>query len=324
MRTENFADSVCIILCSGTAPACEYKMKYVYPKLSRFDLCLFRIGGAGLGNLLFVYGRALAFAKKNGYEMIWPTWPSLKIGPWIRHELDKRTYVGMFRNRTHYISGLKKAWLLVIKRKVDESNIYCNESESEIVVFKKFIGNFDSIRDDFDLICSDLITNMRDQSVLNFDFSDSVVIHVRLGDFSKATTQQLKEGKHDCRLPIEWYCNMLRQVREAAQRSIKAYIFSDGSDEELKILLDMPNTERITFGNAINDIIALSRAPMMIASGSSFSMWARYLGRHSVICYINQIKEKILTKKESAFEIEVEDRLTEDDRRKIHELYAKA
>ena len=41
-------------------------MKYVYPKLSPRDLFIFRLGGAGLGNLLFTYGRALAYQCDDG------------------------------------------------------------------------------------------------------------------------------------------------------------------------------------------------------------------------------------------------------------------
>lgn len=294
-------------------------MKYVYPKLSSKDLMAFRLGGAGLGNLLFTYGRALAFAKRNDAKMIWPTWPSIKVGPWLRREKDKRTYIGLFSNRDHEISGLRKVWLLLSRRKVSEGTAVIHDEE--IVVFEKFIGSFAPIRDDHQLIREHLLTNMKDDTVLQFDFSDAIAIHVRLGDFRKVQEQELRNGIHDSRLPIDWYCEMLAQVRSAAGQNVKAYVFSDGTDEELKKLLDMPNTERITFGNAINDIVGLSQAPLLIASGSSFSMWARYLGRHSTICYPNQIKEHILTERDAAFEIEAEDTIPDVYREEIKRMF---
>ena len=294
-------------------------MKYVYPKLSSKDLIAFRLGGAGLGNLLFTYGRALAFAKRHDAQMIWPTWPSIKVGPWLRREKDKRTYIGLFANRTHDIAGLRKAWLLLTRRKVPEGT--ADVKDEEIVIFEKFIGSFASIRDDHQLIREHLLKNMRDDAVLRFDFSDAVAVHVRLGDFKKVQVQELKNGIHDSRLPIDWYCSMLEHIRTAAGRNVKAYVFSDGSDEELQKLLNMPNTERITFGNAITDIVGLSQAPLLIASGSSFSMWARYLGRHSTICYPNQIKEHILTEHDHAFEIEAEDVIPDIYKKKIEQLF---
>lgn len=54
-------------------------MNYVYPKLSEKDLGFIRLGGAGLGNLLFTYARALVYARDHGCQMIWPTWPSVKL-----------------------------------------------------------------------------------------------------------------------------------------------------------------------------------------------------------------------------------------------------
>ncbi len=281
-------------------------MKYVYPKLSSHDLFLFRVGGAGLGNLLFAYGRALQYAKKNGCRVIWPTWPSLKIGPWIRHERDKRSYIGLFSNRDGSVGGLKKVWVLLTKKKISEEQAdIC--PDKGVVVFEKFIGSFAPIREAHTDLREALKTNMRNKVAWDWDASGAVALHVRLGDFGKATEQELKAGKHDSRLPIEWYVNMLQQVREICGRAVPAYVFSDGTDEELAPLLALEGVERKTFGNAINDIVALSKAPLFIASGSSFSMWARYLGRHNTICYTNQIKEQILTENDAAFEIEVED-----------------
>jgi hypothetical protein len=284
-------------------------MKYVYPKLSRFDALLFRFGGAGLGNLLFTYGRALQYAKENNCIMIWPTWPSIKIGPYLRHERDKRSYVNLFVNKQHYIHGIKKAAILLANRKIKEEDSEKSTQQSGIVVFEKFIGSFKSIKDSAELIRNDLEENLRNKHVLNFNPQGTIAIHVRLGDFSKATVEELKGGKHDRRLPIEWYCDMLAQIRTVVSHQVKACVYSDGTDAELSSLLSMPNVERKTFGNAINDIIALSRAPLLIASGSSFSMWARYLGRHNTICYVNQMKERILGDGEAAFEIEVENEI---------------
>lgn len=278
--------------------------KYVYPKLSHIDLLAFRLGGAGLGNLLFTYARALKYAAEHNCEMIWPTWPSLKIGTWLRNEKDKRTYTGLFKNKLHYASGLKKAFLLTFAKKYTEEQALENGFDGGVAVFEKFIGSFTSISDIHETVRENLLSICARDNFSEFDFSASIAIHVRLGDFNKVSEKALLEGKHDSRLPIEWYCEILKGIREIAGRQVKAYIFSDGTDEELKILTDMPSTQRLTFGNALNDIFALSNAPLLVASGSSFSMWARYLGRHNTICFTNQIKEKILTSSDDAFEIE--------------------
>ena len=59
-------------------------MNYVYPKLSERDLGFVRLGGAGLGNILFTYARALVYARDHRCRLIWPTWFSFKLGPILR------------------------------------------------------------------------------------------------------------------------------------------------------------------------------------------------------------------------------------------------
>ena len=61
------------------------------------------------------------------------------------------------------------------------------------------------------------------------------------------------------------------------------YVFSDGTNAGLAKLLRLPRSRRITFGSSIADLFALSRANVMIASASPFSMWASYLGRMAVV-----------------------------------------
>lgn len=282
-------------------------MNYVYPKLSERDLYFLRLGGAGLGNLLFTYARALVFAKKNGYKFIWPTWPSLKLGPILRNEKDKRFYNNLFKNNSGYIDGLEKIKILKSKPLIKEED-KDNKYDESVVVFEKFIGSFESVKYDSKMIAEDLQKNLKNGSeVGKFDPSDGICVHIRLGDFKRVSAEEVKSGKHDSALPIEWYVNVINKVRRIADKNLPVYVFSDGRDEELKPVLDLVNVKRVTFNNAINDILALSKAELMIASGSSFSMWARFLGRCNTICYVNQIKEYILTPEDDAFEIQTDE-----------------
>lgn len=82
-------------------------------------------------------------------------------------------------------------------------------------------------------------------------------------------------------------------------------IFSDGTDEELKKLLAIKNVRRVFYGNSISDIFALGQSKLMISSGSSFSLWARFLGQTDCITYTKQLKTKVLIDPNSGFEIEV-------------------
>ena len=279
-------------------------MKYIYPKLSKNDLSFVRLGGSGLGNLLFTYSRALILSKKHNLSMIFPTWKSIKIGPYLRREKDKRFYGDLFKNNSGYIGGLKKVFLLLFSNKISYKNID-NIKDNQIAVYDEFIMNFDGLLPYRDMIREDLIKNLnkKNKKALEYDFGNSVLIHIRLGDFAKANAEKLSSGANNLSIPVKWYADILSEIRKTLGKDVKAYVFSDGSDEELSEILKLKNVSRISFGTSIADIMALSRAKVMISSGSSFSLWARYLGNCSSVSYPNQIKERVLTD-ENGFEIE--------------------
>ena len=116
---------------------------------------------------------------------------------------------------------------------------------------------------------------------------------------------------------------MVELVRSSAGWSVPVNVFSDGTDEELKDLLQMPDVKRVFFGNSIADIVALSKAPLMIASGSSFSLWARFLGNCSSISFPKQMKDHTLENPQNGFEIEIDygDNVVSDIVDKIHQMY---
>ncbi len=91
-------------------------------------------------------------------------------------------------------------------------------------------------------------------------------VHIRLGDFkgSRAT-------------PIQWYVNTLNKLRSDVGHDWPIYIFSDGTDEELMPVMRLPNATRLTFGSSLADLLALSKAHILIGSaGSTFSQWASF------------------------------------------------
>lgn len=299
-------------------------MKYIYPKLSQHDWNIMRLGGPGLGNLLFTYGRAVAESNRYNIPMIWPTWYSLKVGPYLRHEMDKRKYNDLFDNNVGYVGGIKKWLLRLCNKKINRGDIKSiDDVDNGIIEYTGMSGMFEPIIDDYKVIYDDLITNLQPQNrrALDFDFRDSISVHIRLGDFQRGTTDQLKSGSQNTSTPVIWYVSMVNQIRQAVGRDVKVFVFSDGTDDELHELLCLKNVERITFGNSISDIIGLSRANLFLASGSTFSMWARFLGRMNVIAYEGQLLQRLKRENEIFFEIEAEYYLSTDQLVDISKLF---
>lgn len=304
-------------------------MEYVYPQLSSIDLNFTRIGGLGLGNMLFTYARAVLYARDHGAVLVWPTWNSIPVGQILRREDNKRFYHDLFcvpkalkekdtsevkNAEIQIVSGMQKVWLRMACTKVEETqaNLVQGEEKRHMVVFTGMHGEFEPIAgyENSRFLYAHLKEILQKQNKIALDFApdDAICMHVRLGDFHRQMTEtDLKQGVPNASIPIAWYVHIVQQIRKAAGRELPVYLFSDGTDEELQELLELPGVTRKSFGTAIADIMAMTQAKLFIASGSTFSRWVRYLGRMNTICYPGQMGQRLLEDSEAAWEIEAED-----------------
>lgn len=285
-------------------------MLYAYPKLSTdhhsIDLGVCRlVFGPGLCNLLFPWSRAVIAAKEYDLKLIFPAWTQIQIGPLLRRENDKRFYHNLFCAPENYVTGMRKLYLLMTTKKITESKFLARQYDDEkdyIVVFAGMKESF-TIQDSIDekvvtnhsLIFNELKKMTRDchKQGLNYNFEGSISVHVRLGDFSTLETKDtLNSGAHNYRIPLEWYCQQVHNIRQGISKRMPVYVFSDGNDKELSSLLGMDNVKRLRFGSSIADLLALTQANILIASGSTFSQWASYLGRMPVIWYEGQLRQR--------------------------------
>ena len=236
--------------------------KYSYPALSERDFGWFRVGGPGLANCLFFAAKAYIYAQSNDAEFIEPTWTKFSIGPWLRRERDKRAYVRLFSN--FGIRGLKKA-LLISPIKFRKTQIVKFDSLGNY--FGDLNGHHDLIEEYFSkIILSETISRVNESELKNV-----VAVHVRLGDYLP-----------HLRVDIKWYRGIIENIL-VINPNQEIVIFSDGTDEELKDLLEIPNVRRFFYGNAFADMWAISKSKLLIASDSTFSAWGAFIGRKPII-----------------------------------------
>ena len=253
----------------------------------------------GLGNMLFPWARCYLWCKDHGLQTIAPFWTKIRIGPYLRREKDKRNYQRFF-DHSGYISGLRRLVLLATLRRVPEDlreqMLNSPDEAKTIVVFTGMKGWFKPMKSRQAEVLAEL-KRITKPVYLNMDLSGTefIGIHVRRGDFSIPTSSQaLQEGKHNYQMPLEWYISALKLIRAGLGFEAKAFIFSDGSETELQDLLNLRNVSLFRGGSAITDLLALSQACGMIASGSSFSMWASFLGQVPCVWYPGQRRQYVI------------------------------
>jgi len=266
-------------------------MKYTFVSLGKLESLGVRLGGAGLGNIMFPWATALVYAKKHNLKSIQTTWRNLKIGTFFRKERDKRMYMHLF-SETDGISGLKKFFLL--------------NFSNNIKVFSEMNDLFQPFKSEQHFVKSELLKIIKPYHIKRakeYD-SNSVAIHIRMGDFTKPINEKvLRNGSWNYRLPIKWYISLIEKIQK--ESNLPIYIFSDSKSSELKEILAYDNCSRVYFGSAISDMLALSTCKVLISSSSTFSMWASFLGQMPTIWFPGQMRQKLLLEK-SKFEGEVD------------------
>lgn len=236
-------------------------IKYVYPKFDGIDLFIFRIGGSGLGNLLFPFFRALVHAKNNNLKIISPTFRSIKLGPYLRGENQKRSYNYIYNKS---IRGIHRLFLLIFSSKAEK------KTESKILIFKSFGDGFKSLYGFEDYLKEQLIS-LLDTKVNLEEYKDTICCHIRLGDFKSSEKNVIN---NNTRISISWYIQVINELRE--KESLKVFIFSDGKKNELSEILKLENCYLESSNEPIIDILKLSSSKYFIGSFSSFSMWASF------------------------------------------------
>jgi hypothetical protein len=241
--------------------------KIVYPKLTPFiDLGFIRIGGPGLANCMITSARAYIFAQKNKCSFINPTWGKISIGSYLRKETDKRHYFGLFNKLG--ISGLKKIFYLLLS----------TFDKKDIIVIDNMGNYFDDLKNDPNVAKDyfNKIINVKSISKINnLDFTNIIGVHIRLGDYKNTSFET----------NTNYYKNIILNIKQAYKDKdkYKFYIFSDAKNDEIKDILSISGIEKVFFGNALADLVALSKTKLIIGSDSTFSGLAAYLNQTPII-----------------------------------------
>ena len=126
------------------------------------------------------------------------------------------------------------------------------------------------------------------------NFSAHIALHIRMGDFEKpASIDELRAGRKNSSTPVDWFVGILMGLRERLG-DVRAIVYSDGNDLSLAKLLGLPNVTRAPQQPSVTDMLCISRATILISSGSGFSMWGSFLGDVPRICFPGQRFVRVL------------------------------
>lgn len=276
---------------------------YVYPSLpwKYAHFGIFRFSGAGLGNLLFPWARAMVDSYKYGLIPIWPTWPQLYLSRTFHKNIEylKRNYFFLFKPTQNYIRGPRKYLILLSKKKVNEEEIQTAKyiDQQVIYVYKGMDKLFQPLIGFHGFLRHQLISiTKKSHKKLLFPIPfRSISVHVRLGDLDYATSiSDLIEKPGHFRLPMDWYIKQIKDIRSIVGDNLPIYIFSDGSVKEIQPLLKLGNANLINSGSAIADLLTMATSSLLICGFSTFAMWASYLGQCTTLYFTGHMRQQLI------------------------------
>jgi hypothetical protein len=248
---------------------------------------------AGLANMLAAWVRCFLWCRDNDVQMLAPTWFKLRIGPYRRREPDKRRYDRLFTS-AGYVRGPQRLALLATARRFEEGTDLPTSGARPAIVRFSGLGEFlKPAIGRSEEVAAELRRITRPEFLPPDRREPFVAMHVRAGDFTSTDEAKLRAGEFNMRLPLGWYVDAAAHLRGALP-NVAIRVFSDGSRAELAPILRVPGTELVTGGSAITDLLDMSAAACLVASGSTFSSWAAFLGQVPSIWFPGQFRGSLL------------------------------
>jgi Glycosyl transferase family 11 len=252
------------------------------------------IGSQGLGNRLLPWARCVIFARSHNVPMLATRWAQLPIGSLLRRDAEPRIYANLFTRRKGEVGGWRRAYVRARAKKLAEP---CNLSHTipaleglNLIVFDGLGGQFRPLQGCNEFVRQELlgITRRVWRDKAEAIPAPFVGIHVRRGDFQRMAPGADLSRTDNAITPLEWFIETLKLTRAQVSQTLPSVVTSDGYSDQLAALLKVDNVRLVSTGSAIGDLLLLSRSSLLLASGSSFSAWASYLGQMPTLSHPGQ------------------------------------
>jgi hypothetical protein len=269
------------------------------------------VGRAGLGNALFPWARAELFARRYGARVLAPYWGSLRLGPHLRREPDKRRYAGLFLAE-HHTTGYRRLIVAALGRRVSEQELDIIREPRRLL--QPSVVEFSGMADLFSPLVGEgpfirhQLWHMTTKALRSSDCPQRgrfIAMHVRRGDITRQGFTERQLAAVNQYTSLSWFASMVQAVRQVLRR-VPIVVFTDGSHDEVIELIRIGDVRLHQRQSAITDLWELAHASLLFASGfSTFSMWASYLGGMPTIYAPGKLQQLVQPEGIASVEIEL-------------------
>lgn len=262
---------------------------------------------------MLTWARAFLAARAATKQLLAPQWFQPRLGAILRREPVTRFYAGEFTNRG-YVRGFRRFLILKSATKIRESEHEARlfsapnpRAKNCVVVFEGLGDYFSPLIPHRQMIHHEILRIANPMAVRRAHATSTpyIVANVRRGDM---TRQKMATSKILQYTPDDWFIAAITAIRtDVRWKHLPIKIVSDGSAAELAEIVALPRCQFVTTHSAVGDILLMSRAELLLASGySTFSMWASFLGQMPTLYYPGRMQQKLFSCDVRSFEGEWE------------------
>lgn len=261
----------------------------------------------GLGNQLFPMLKAIVFAHLNHLPLNITGFYKINPGVYLRKEKSKRQCTGYFifqKSLAAEILDKIKNWFLTKRNncvygpaieRIEHKGI----QDNRIFIFNNlphWSNYFEGLKLHRQLVIDLFYSVLRPEIAKLVESKEKpiIAVHIRMGDFKKLSPGVDFKKVGGVRTPEQYFIDCINTIRKIHGTILPVSIFSDGSRDELKKILELPATELVEGNKDVVDLILLSKAKIVVASaGSTFSYWAGFLADAPLIMHPDHIHDSI-------------------------------
>ncbi|QXP80019.1 MULTISPECIES: alpha-1,2-fucosyltransferase [Winogradskyella] len=236
----------------------------LYLKFPRYGLC----------NKIITWAKAFVWCKENDADLFVKSWVHVPIGSVLRREKAKRWYRNFFITPSMPFLKKIKFFKAPIIHSIDDDKIKGNQyykfESTPLITDIPLLANYrnEIITSFFEMI------EEKHLKTLEQIKSPIIGVHIRRGDF-------ITNGSV---LDLTYYIDVINDLRKINGNNLEVVIFSDGHENELLSILELPNVSLFKTVNDLIDLIVLSRSEILVTTkGSSYSYWAGFISDAAVI-----------------------------------------
>jgi hypothetical protein len=262
-------------------------------RLLRFCMPRVRRRGYGLGNELLPWARAFLASQVLNATLLPPAfgmnrrgyWRDFATAPddWIHHRALERLLPVVEFAESDYVAHGGGDVVPALRSFATERGLYGRNGY--VLMTEGLWGGFHHVEAAREFIRSTLYRSRYAAANLltTYERVDRrriiVAMHVRLGDFAPAVAAGRYRQVSNASLPIEWFCNVAGQLRQAFGDDWQLLLITDGRPDQLAPLtsaFSCVSTADMSH-NDCSDVLALAGADLLVCSSSTYSSLSAFL-----------------------------------------------